>query len=131
MLKNGFRITQRRTSRKSGENFNNFGFRRYYNREHQHRVHRIVYEQLVKILQNKRFGASKTFFGIKFPHEESGGVTMSQNGYVINLLKRFNMENFNSVRTSMDVNVKLPMPDENDSGFMRDHQSQNLIGALM
>lgn len=71
-------------------------------------------------------GNLQTFLGINFKREEEK-IYMSQTPYILNLLKRFNMENCNPVSTPMEIKMEENCEEKIDAEI----PYRELVGCLM
>ncbi|KAH6555955.1 hypothetical protein KP509_1Z214500 [Ceratopteris richardii] len=96
----------------------------------------LIYEMRikeVKRLLEKEFkisdlGKLSYFLGMEITYAEHG-IYVSQKRYLLNLLKKFNMENCREASTPLEVNHKLSKYDGEEFKDMRKYQS--LVGSLI
>ena len=53
------------------------------------------------------------YLGIQFKHDDVG-FALCQTNYVLTLLRRFNLEYFQSIATPMEIGLKLNLHDASD-----------------
>lgn len=89
---------------------------------------KILKEKLSSRFKIKDLGEVKQCLGMRISIDKSKGIiTLDQQQYVNQLLKRFNMSECNEVRTPMESNVNLKKGDFCETKF----PYQQLIGSLM
>jgi len=59
----------------------------------------------------KNLGPARQFLGIEIPRDDTG-ISVSQNGYIAIILRRFRIENTQGASTPMDPNVKLHLAED-------------------
>lgn len=79
----------------------------------------------------KDLGRINRCLGIEFSQDENCCVSLKQKLYTEDILRRFNMDNCNPVKTPMEVNCKLLKNKCVNVEEMRKYPYQSLIGALM
>lgn len=79
----------------------------------------------------KDLGEAKQILGVRIS-QEKGQIKLDQEGYIDQILKRFDMSNSNSVATPMEVNLGLEAGDLKSDGTNNVNiPYQRLIGSLM
>jgi hypothetical protein len=62
-------------------------------------------------------------------HQSNQGIFISQTNYIIEMLKRFGMEDFKPIITPMQTSCKLSKDD--DSKYTDQRQYRSMIGSLL
>lgn len=84
--------------------------------------------ELSKTFDMKDLGKANYCLGIEI-QQEQGRITLSQRRYILDLLKRYGMENCNPIATPMDKDTILHKANTNERDERRPYRE--LVGALM
>lgn len=90
-------------------------------------IKKNIKDQLMKEFEMKDLGTVHEFLGMRICKEKGNVITLDQTNYIINVLKRFQMEDCKSISTPMEVGLKLSKADKK----YKDFEYRNLIGCLM
>src|SRR5436309_3450950 len=66
-----------------------------------------VKRRLIEKFEMKNLSVTKKFLEIKIEYDYDDSIKLHQNQYIQKLLKRHDMQNCNSVSTSIDTSIKL------------------------
>src|SRR5436305_10498872 len=66
-----------------------------------------VKRRLIEKFEMKNLSVAKKFLEIKIEYDDDDSIKLHQNQYIQKLLKRHDMQNCNSVSTSIDTSIKL------------------------
>ena len=87
-------------------------------------------EKLMREYEMKDKGELKHFLGLEINYNKQNGILkISQERYILGILKRFNMENCQGVRTPIDPKLKLTLT--NSEKNETDKPIKELIGCIM
>ncbi|KAJ2918221.1 hypothetical protein MD484_g2147, partial [Candolleomyces efflorescens] len=93
-----------------------------------------VKDALQKVFKVKDLGPTTYLLGIKVDYDrEHRTLELSQTQYIVDILKRFGMEECTAVTTPMDPGTRLskyPLPDE-EKEKMKNVPYMNAVGAIM
>ncbi|XP_054746097.1 uncharacterized protein LOC129250498 [Anastrepha obliqua] len=80
----------------------------------------------------KDIGPVKTCLAIEFHQDlKKHSVFLNQREYAEQILKRFNMEDYKSVKTPPEFNAKLEKPAAREENEMKKYPYQSVMGALL
>lgn len=73
-----------------------------------HRMKRSIIEELERRFKMRNFGAMSKILGINVHRDrQAKEITLNQKNYLEDVLRRFNIENCNPVKTSLDIHQVL------------------------
>ena len=66
-----------------------------------------IKRRLMKKFEMKDLSIARKFLGMKIEYDDDDSIKLHQNQYIQSLLKRHDMQDYNSVIISLDISVKL------------------------
>src|SRR5947207_13162858 len=66
-----------------------------------------IKRRLMEKFEMKNLGVSRKFLGMKIEYDDDDSIKLHQNQYIQSLLKRHDMQDYNSVIISLDISIKL------------------------
>lgn len=90
----------------------------------------MIKSTLARNFEVKDTGDVKYCLGMKFSRS-NGEIHMSQRGYIMDVLKRFGMEDAKTASTPMDTNAKLTKPSGDVDDKVTELPYRALVGSLM